>query len=310
MATQPQTQPKPKTVAEDFPTRSIFANPEDAAAFLNAQGESLSDLGDQTFASAGVDGEGNFDPQIYNPDMRVMVSILRNRGEKDSSGNRGASTVKAIVIAPIPTLDSLLSDAPGREWVQKIIDKELNHVAVRPLRDSDNVAAATAEIPTSRDSYISSSRESSGALDAFNTLYKSLNASLSSKSAPWARARLTKGELKKALESTAYAREYYPTLEDRGDKPSLFVLALGLLQAAAKRDGLDPSIFQRWTETRDAAKLPEAGDDESDDDDIDVDALAAEIKAAPTTPATPAPAEQTPPASTEGQQESEQQPQA
>lgn len=277
-AATPAAPAKPKTVAENFPSRRLFANAEEAAAFLNASREGLADFDGQSFAMAGFDDEGNFRSDVYGDGMRVMVAKLMNRGDKDASGNRAPSTVKAIVIAPVPTLDSLLADDAGKAWVQKIIDKELNHVAVRDLRDADKIEDVVDKIPLTREAYISSQRDTGGIMDTFNELYRSINATLSGKVKSWDKARLIKSEMKKAMESAAYAAEYYPTLEDRGEgKDSLFVTAIKIGQSAAKRAGLAPDIFDRWLATRDAAKFtPDA--DEDEDEELDVDALAADMK--------------------------------
>jgi len=266
---------KVKTVAEHFPARRVFPNVEEASAFLNRMSEELSDFGTQNFAMAGVDAEGEFDPEIYTDQTRVMVSKLMNRGEK-VGGTRAPSTVKAIVVAPVPTLESILSDDMGTGWADKILLKELNHVAVRNLRDADNIANVLDQIPTTREGYLSSTREGGGGImESFNELYKPINATLSARVKSWDKARFTKGELKRAMESAAYAAEYYPQLEDRGEKDSLFIVALDIGIAAAKAKGLDPTWFERCKANRDSAKLIDT--DEEEDDDFDLEELAGEL---------------------------------
>lgn len=266
---------KVKTVAEHFPARRIFDTVDDASAFLNRQSEELSDFDSQDFAFKGIDEEGNFDPELYGDGTRIMVAKLMNRGEV-VNGERQPSTVKAIVCTPVPTLDAILSDERGRDWADKILLKELNHVAVRPLRDADNLATALDQMPTSRDEYITSTRDAGGGImEAFNELYKPINAILSKRVKSWDKAGLKKADLKKAMESKAYAGEYFPHLEDRGEADSLFVTACQIGIAAAKKKGLDPTIFQRWLDTRDQATLKATDTDE--DIDLDVDALAADL---------------------------------
>lgn len=269
-ASTPANTAKPKTVADDMAARRVFDNVESALPYLHKCAEDFKDFAEIPLAGVGLDEEGNFDPEIYTESMRVMVATLRKAKEG----------VKAIVIAPLPTLDSLLADDAGKAWVQRILDKELNHVAVRPLRDAEDVSTMVDQMPTTRDAYISSARDGgAGIMEAFNELFKQLNSTLAAKVPVWAKARLTKSELKKSLENAAYAAEYYPALEDRGEgKDSLFVVCLNLAITAAGRKGLDPTIFQRWMDTRNAKTLATTQEEE---DDFDADSLAEDMLAEP-----------------------------
>jgi hypothetical protein len=250
-----------KTVASDMAGRRVFDSADKAAEYLNAVGESMADFGNYPLAAPGIDSEGNFDSAIYGDGIEVIVATLKNK-----------STVKAIVVAPVPTLDALLANDGGRAWVQKIIHKELNHVAVRALREAEDVSTVIDQMPTTLDGYIASGREGgAGILESFNELYKPVNAVLSAKVPVWAKARLIKSELKKCMESRGYALEFYPALEDRGEgKDSLFLTALDIAIKAAERKGLDATIFERWKATRNA-KTYTTGDDA--DEDFDVDSL-------------------------------------
>lgn len=265
-ATESAKASKVKTVAEDMAGRRIFGTPAEAQQYLEALGESVSDFGEQTFAMVGVgsdeDGNAVWDESIYTDSTDVMVAKLTNAGK-----------VKAIVVAPVPTIESILADEAGLSWATKILHKELNHVAVRALRTAEDVATVIDQMPTDLSGYISSGRDSTGGImEAFNELYKSINSTLAKMVPAWSRARLTKPELKKALESKGYAAEYYPALEDYKGK-SLFEAALGLGAKAAERKGLDPAIFNRWAETRDQ-KAFTPGETEEDDFDLEnVDAL-------------------------------------
>jgi hypothetical protein len=253
-----QTEAKAKTVAENMANRRVFANPTEAAQYLTASAEAFTDFGDTPLAAPGVDGEGNFDPAIYTDSMDVMVSTLKNKGK-----------VKAIVVAPVPKVNVLLESEAGRAWVDKILHKELNHVAVRHLRDAEDVTNFVDQMPTTIDSYISSERGTGGIMETYDALYKGIDTALASKLPVWSKARFTKGELKKALESKGYASEFYPAVEDyKGN--SLFEAALDIGIAAAKRKGLDPTIFERWKNTR-ATKTYEPGEEE--DEEFDLDAL-------------------------------------
>jgi hypothetical protein len=265
--------PKAKTVADDMTARRIFPTLAEAIPYLQASARDFSDFATTKLVAPGMDSEGNFDAAIYDG-KAVMVSLLRKQGKG----------VKAIVVAPIPTLEQLLADKAGTDWIERIVQKELNHVAVRHLRDAEDVTQFVDQIPTTLEGYITSGRDGGGGvMEAFDDLYKSVNATLAAKIPAWSKARFTKGELRKSLESTAYAAEYYPALEDyKGE--SLFVMALQLATNAAKRKGLDPTIFERWTANRDA-KAFEAGT--TDEDEFDLDSLTDSLIEADT-PAAPA----------------------
>ena len=288
--------PKAKTVNEDLAARRTFYPVTDSegntttaleqaleyVGTLSDETTGLSDFGDFPFCAPGMgedeDGDTTFDESIYTDDTGVMVGTLK----KNKEG------VKAIFMAPIPNLrawaDSASEDKASADWILGILEKEANHVAVRPLRDAEDFLKAVPEMPTSVDAYTNSGRAAgAGIMAAFNELYKSINATLAAKSKPWARARLVKAELKKAMESSAYALEYYAGLEDRGEgKPSLFVLAINMGISAAKKKGYDPAGFERWLATRDQKPLTAATDDEDEDeDDLDLDTLTESLLSEP-----------------------------
>lgn len=256
--------PKAKTVADDMDSRRILPTIELAEAYIGSLAKNLADFDKQTFATVGVQEDGTLDPAIYNESMSVMVATLR----------KAKGGIKAVVVTPVPKLDALLATESGRAYVQKIMDKEFNHVAVRPLREAEDVTTVADQMPTTIDAFISSGREGgAGIMEAFNLLFKAINDTLASQIKVWAKARLTKLELKRAFESKGYAEEYYPALENRGEgKDSLFVAALKLAIQAAGKKGLDPTIFQRWLDTRNAKAFNAAEDDE---DEIDLDKLGA-----------------------------------
>ncbi len=167
------------------------------------------------------------------------------------------------------------------------MEKEFNHVAVRNLRkaeDNDAMADAVDSMPKSLDDYITSNREGSGLLQAYEELWRPIKNNMAKLSKPWKLAGLSKKELRRALESKAYAEEYYPTLE-QFKNGSLFVLALQGMIAQARKAGFDPTILERWLANRDEKKIDVT---EEEDDEISLEDLTAAFE---TTPATPAPTE-------------------
>lgn len=288
--TTPAATPKPKTTLEGMTGYRSFDSTDEATAYLAKCNEDFTDFAEQHFAMVGVDESGAFKPDVYTPDMRVRVAVLRNV-PRTVGGKRDATTIKAVVVTPVPTIPSLLGidadtweivkDSPAMAFVVKTLDKELNHIAVRPLRDAENIETAMEQVPTTLAGFIESNRETGGILETFNELYKTINDTLAKQVPLWSKARLVKAELKRAMESKAYALEYYPALEDRGEdgngkaKDSLFVLALQFGQKLAKSKGMDAAVFDKWLASRDAQTLKASTDD--DEDDISLDDLVADL---------------------------------
>lgn len=263
---------KVKDVLNDMDSRRTFPNPDEAIAYIGKAMQDYPDFGNYPVAAPGVsineEGGLDFDADVYTDDTRVMVAVLTQRGEK-----AGESSVKAIVITPVPTYDSILSNPEGRAWAERILDKELNHVAVRQLRKADDIADVVDSMPKTLADYITSERAGGGILQAFEDLWRPIKTNMAKLSRSWRLANLSKKELRRACESAAYAEEYYPTLE-KSKQGSLFVFALNGMIAQAKKDGLDPTIFQRWLDGRDEKKIDVAAEDE---DEFSLDDLTAAL---------------------------------
>lgn len=268
--------PKAKTVIDDMAARFVAPDLEQGIAYLQRVSSDFADFGSYPLVAVGMDTEGNFDPAIYSDSTRMMIAKLR---KSEGKGDDRTTTIKAIVVGAVPTLDALMESDAGRDWVQRIIDKELNHVLVRPLRDAENVLASVSEMPTTLEAFISSGGAGgSTALEAFNESYRDVIDLLAKQSTPFRKARLTKPELRRAIESKAYALKWYEACEDRNGKDSLFVIALKLMIAYAADKGFDSTLLTRWLETRDQTTIDESADDA---EDFDIDALTATLTAEP-----------------------------
>lgn len=313
MATQPTTQaPEAKaakvlTVRDDMPSRAIRDTTTEAAAYIVEAAGKYSDFtsfdlispidagreGGAAVAGLGQDAEGNlvFDPILFPPEMRVMVAVLTQRGE-----GQGNSTVKCIVVAPVPSLDSILADAAGRLWLDKIIGTELNRVAVRGLRPDDaniNDPTVLDAMPKTLADYVTSNRGgSSTLLEAFEEYWKPIKQALSTISKAFKLANLSKREFRFAMSSADYASRYYPTLEEN-KKGSLFNFAIQAFMKEGSAAGKDVSIFQTWLDTRAETKIDEKAED--DEGELSLDVLTQAMAKQAETPATPATVEATPP---------------
>lgn len=278
------TESKALTVIDDMDQRRLFDTTDEATAYIQKCQETFADFGSYPVAAVGLTEEGDFDPEVYTDDMRIAVSVLTKRGDGPNS-----TTVHCIVIFPAPKLSAILglpegvelTNAAGLDWAIGIIEKELNHVAVRQLRKAENaqeIAEAVESMPTTVQDYITSGREStSGILETFNQLWQIIKKGMGAKSKPFALANLSKKELRKAMESASYAATVYPQLETRqnkkGEPESLFVLAATFGQMLAKQESLDTTIFDRMLSQRDEKEIDVAEDEE----DFDLEAMAASL---------------------------------
>lgn len=283
----PAAESKTKDVLNDMDARRIFNDTADAITYLAKCQTDFPDFNSYPIAAPGLgtDDQGAivFDPEIYGEGVNVMVAVLKERGDAP-----GKSTVRAIVIAPTPDFAAILANEAGRAWAQAIVEKELNHVAVRQLRKAESIGDVVESMPKTLADYITSNRESGGLLAAYEELWRPIKNNLGKLSKPWRLANLSKKELRRALESSAYAAEYYPTLEE-AKQGSLFAFALQGFIAQAKKSGFDPTIFERWTSGRDE-KVLDLKDDSDDDEEIGLDDLMSAFDsgdAAAATPATP-----------------------
>lgn len=307
----PAKEPKVLTVRDDMPSRAIRDTTAEAAAYLIEAATKYSDFvsfdlispidaGREGGSAPGLtqDAEGNlvFDPVIFPESMRVMVSVLTQRGE-----GQGNSTVKCIVVAPVPSLTMIQGDPAGVAWLDKIIGTELNRIAVRGLRPDDaniNDPTILDAMPKTLADYVTSNRGgSSTLLEAYEEYWKAVKQALSSLSKAFKLANLSKREFRFAMSSADYASRYYPTLEET-KKGSLFVFAIQAFTAEGKKAGKDVSIFETWLNTRNEAKIDEKAEDDEGELSLDVltQAMAKQAETPATPEATPAPAVEAPPA--------------
>jgi hypothetical protein len=272
---------KVKTVNEDMAQRRTFKDTTSALAYITKCANEISDFDPDKvpfithgFGPQGESGELGFDPTVYPDGYDVMVATLSEKGTKEAKGK-----VSAIIITPIPSLDTFLATDGGKEWVSKIIEKEANLVAVRPIRNKADMLVKADEMPKTAAEFIAGGREgTSGLMEAFETLFKRIKDGMTKQHAIWGKANLPKAELKKAFSSLSYAADYYPALEVRADgKDSLFVVALKVGAIMAKREGLDPAIFEKWLATRDSFDIEAQAeaDQDAEDQELDADAIAA-----------------------------------
>lgn len=201
-----------------------------------------------------VNEETGFAPMV------PMISKLTKRvdtGEVDEDGKKVfEQQIKAIVVSPVPTLDSLLAHAEGRSWLDNKLATELSHITMRNLRDAEDVEAESVllSMPKDIDAFINAKR-SGGKSDneAFNALWKLVLDGLKRVTGIVSdllnAANLRKSIFEKALKNKAYATAMYSNIENA----RIFEGALALMIKTAEKEGLDASIIRNWLETRNDA---------------------------------------------------------
>jgi hypothetical protein len=205
-------------------------------------------------------------PAEYQADgVSICVTFVGVRGLKGEDGKE-ANGARGFAIYPLHPVDAILGDDSGVSWVNKVVEKEASHVALRQLRNvnialgTDAFAAAAMEMPVSVSDYVEESTRESLDTSAFDGLWKSFRTMLSQ--SPATAALVTqhpgKGEVVKALRSKAFAQAEYETLESMGVFTFIGTTMVGIIEhmkAQAVERGedfeLDASEIQGWLATRD-----------------------------------------------------------
>jgi len=168
-----------------------------------------------------------------------------------------------------------MNDEAGRAWIDSLIEKEANLVAMRALRRDDDLAAGVDAMPTTlADYWTPPTSAGTGTLAAYNELWQAVRDATGEKIPAVKAAGLSKKVFRNCLESASFASELHGRLESRknkaGQEYSAFVFALHTGIALAKEEGLDPTFFENALATRDD-KVIEIAD--TGEDDIDLDFL-------------------------------------
>lgn len=275
-STDEQKADEPKTVLNHMPSRSTFETADDALAFLTRMSEECTDFANYPGLTVGLTEDGAFDPAVYTDSMLVTVARLTEKGKRGADGKMEKETqVKAIVVYPTPKLAAVLNEEAGRKWLESLVEKEANLVAMRALRRDDDLATGVEAMPkTLADYWTPSTSAGSGTLATYNELWQAVRDATGAKIPAVKAAGLSKKVFRNCLESASFAAESYDRLENRktkaGQEYSAFVYALHIGLALAKEEGLDPAFFQNALDTRDdkVIELTDTGED-----DIELDFL-------------------------------------
>lgn len=269
-----KTIPNPDKEGE---TMTLSAYDQAVEYLTNAAKATEGNLFGLPVAAAGeVDENGDLDTSIYDG-MRVRVGTLSAR---TTVGKIKKNGVKAITILPIPTLDMILNDPNGNDFLTKTISKEFGLIAYRNIRDAGTQAdllAGMAKSPRSVAEYLAESKRagSAGDTETFDALWRGLRDSLKEAMPALHKMLPSKVEVIKAIRSKAYAVSEYPELENAA-KGSVFVkLANAVIQNAKENTNegkpapMDHSAIDSWLADRDTVVLTKKGPEEVDYSGVD-----------------------------------------
>lgn len=227
---------------------------------------------------------GNSDPATLSGNQ--IVGFV---GKQLPVGDKRATHYVAIAVAPLHSIDSFLAFDDGREWIEKLIEKETAHVAWRPLRnveEGESYEAASVVMPVTAESYTQSNRGGS-AIDtsALAAIWPMLREQLVEQ-APGIAGFLPTGKgagiatVSKALRSADWARRNTPEMESR-DLWAAFIGPMLVQFANAWQESDDPEtqalylsaqVIPGWLESRDEVIIeavgPRVAKDESALDDL------------------------------------------
>lgn len=246
-------------------SRTVYPSIQAAYDAMTKAGEATESFFGLPIAVVGYDEETDtVDESIYNGSNAVLAYVGARNIKIDG---KDRNSVKAVVIYPVPTVESFLAGGDAASaWLEKIIQKEAGHVAFRNFRDANTLAElmnGAKAAPRSVDDYVTASNREGSGLDTetFDALWNSFRNMLK-KEQPALNALLpSKADTIKAIRSKAFAESSDDTkpLEDAG----IFVkIAQALINGAEQnkdKDGkpapLDSTSIQDWLDGRDSLVL-------------------------------------------------------
>lgn len=210
------------------------------------------------------------DPATYEG-SRAVLALVGARNVKNQDGKE-RNSFKAVVVYPIPTLESFLSVTAEqlaampenvRAWLDKIIVKEASHVAFRNFREANTMAElmnGAKAAPKSIEEYVTASARDGGGLDTdtFDALWGTFRTMLRKQQPALFDLLPQKPEVIKAIRSKAYAeaQEETAALESKGVFQRIGEMLIVGAKNNKDKDGnpapLDESTLVDWLAGRDS----------------------------------------------------------
>lgn len=264
--------------------RKLFDSPTDAVAALRSIFAKEGFPADFPVVAAGVEGgaldftESDTIPPVADwndvyrqPGVRVAVSFIGVRGiPSQDDPTKKLNGARGFAVYPVHSIDSIQANESGADWLWKLIEKEMSHVAFRGLRGLGDEAGlaeltqAAIAMPVSVGDYVEESTRDGMDTSAFDSVWKQFRTMLQAEAAtaPLVNALPQKAEVVKSIRSAAYARDNYPQLE----KIKAFefiantmVKVIGIANADAIEKGeetIDAGEIAAWAAKRDTFVFP------------------------------------------------------
>jgi len=156
--------------------RVVFPSTESALAFLGKMASTLAPNEGDEFpvptVTAGLTNDGEFGPAYENAD--VAITLLSTSPEYSGKGDARklvkAAEAIALVTYPQPRVATFMAAPEGQAFIERLIHKDCQLAALRPLRKTDvDFATVANQMPTTAADYWTASERESSALDSATT---------------------------------------------------------------------------------------------------------------------------------------------
>lgn len=74
--------------------------------------------------------------QEAGTDQAIVGLVAQQR--KDDGAKQAETHYTSVLVTPLFSIETLVADSAGRDWVEKIIEKETAHVSFRPIRNAED----------------------------------------------------------------------------------------------------------------------------------------------------------------------------
>jgi hypothetical protein len=192
----------------------------------------------------------NFDPSGDLPEGYGLAVIPLQKRIPE----RGNLTF-GIVVAAIPSVDVLMAEESGINYINKLITDALIRqvtVSAKPKDEGAEIA-----IPFKVSEFVTTSRSSG--LAAFNAVATDYVKALKTKGLKF----MSKVLLRQVLASAQFAEQQFPRLSQEN-----WQLVLQSMIAHVKQKGMESGVLQHWINTRDTVEIDVTEIDLSDLDDM------------------------------------------
>lgn len=255
---------KVEAIGKVLRSRQTFPTLAEAIAKLEAAAKDTDSFYGLPLGIKGQNPEtGEVDESLYAGSIVVLSTV---GARIDAGKGKKVSGLKAIVIYPMPTVESFLADDAGKAWIAKLAEKEADLVSKRAYRDAATLTEFVNGIdkaPGSVAEYIAESKRSGSALDTetFDALWSGFRSGLKDDQPALNKLLPAKGEFLKCLRSKSYAESNDNTapLEAKGIFAKLGLILIAGAQGNMTKDGtpapLPTEAIEDWLANRETVEI-------------------------------------------------------